>query len=122
MPPKKRKVGEKVARKDTAASDDIGETGKKRKRTKVQTNGQFIIERCDELVKALQTAFPKIESQVNPEKPRRGSFECYLSKEDGDKILLWSGIKLGPPRKLKFPDPDVIVKAAKEAIQTTTAK
>lgn len=39
---------------------------------------------------------------MNPEKPRRGSFECILEKKDGSTKLLWSGINKGPPRALKF--------------------
>lgn len=30
---------------------------------------------------------------------------------------LWTGIKKGPPRKLKFPQPDVVVAALQEALK-----
>ena len=30
--------------------------------------------------------------------------------------LLWTGVKKGPPRKLKFPDPAVVVVALGEAL------
>lgn len=36
--------------------------------------------------------------------PKRGSFEIYISKnKSSPKVLLWSGLKKGPPRKDKFP-------------------
>lgn len=38
---------------------------------------------------------------------------------EGDKeVVLWSGIKKGPPRKLKFPDPAEVVSALKEALKS----
>ena len=30
------------------------------------------------------------------------------------EILVWSGIKKGPPRKLKFPEADLVIKAVEE--------
>lgn len=59
---------------------------------------------------ALCAVFSDIKVMLNPEKPRRGSFECVLTKENGTSVTLWSGLKLGPPRKLKFPENDHIVK------------
>ncbi|CAB1435595.1 unnamed protein product [Pleuronectes platessa] len=50
------------------------------------------------------------------EKPRRNSFEITL--QDGVKeTSLWTGLKKGPPRKLKFPQPDVVVAALQEALK-----
>lgn len=57
----------------------------------------------------LEHAFDKVEVVINPEKPRRGSFECVLVKQDGSNAVLWSGIDKGPPRKLKFPDHQEII-------------
>ncbi|KAK7137760.1 hypothetical protein R3I94_013419 [Phoxinus phoxinus] len=38
---------------------------------------------------------------------------------EGDKeTVLWSGIKKGPPRKLKFPDPAEVVSALKEVLKS----
>ena len=31
--------------------------------------------------------------------------------------ILWTGIKKGPPRKLKFPEPAVVVAALEEALE-----
>lgn len=61
------------------------------------------------LKEALERAFGDIDISINPENPRRGSFECVLLKEDGSSIVMWSGIDKGPPRKLKFPDHQVVV-------------
>lgn len=37
--------------------------------------------------------------------PRRGSFEISVKKSKSDEpVLVWSGIKKGPPRKEKFPE------------------
>jgi len=67
------------------------------------------------LKEAFERAFDGIDVSINPEKPRRGSFECVLLKEDGSSIVLWSGIDKGSPRKLKFPDhQDVITRLQNE--------
>ena len=55
----------------------------------------------------------KLELLINSNKaPRRGSFEIVIKKdaESTDGVLIWSGIKKGPPRKDKFPDPKNIYK------------
>lgn len=91
--------------------------------------------------------------EVNPAKPRRGSFEVTLLRPDGSSewgpeggrgalvsdrghrdlggeagawrsdfvllalfpgVELWTGIKKGPPRKLKFPEPQEVVKELKK--------
>uniref|UniRef100_A0A673YWF1 Selenoprotein H n=1 Tax=Salmo trutta TaxID=8032 RepID=A0A673YWF1_SALTR len=36
----------------------------------------------------------------------------------GSTVCLWSGIKKGPPRKLKFPEPEVVVPTLEKALQT----
>uniref|UniRef100_A0A3B3IHC4 Selenoprotein H n=1 Tax=Oryzias latipes TaxID=8090 RepID=A0A3B3IHC4_ORYLA len=66
---------------------------------------------------ALLAARPELTVVCNPEKPRRNSFEITLL--DGAKeTSLWTGIKKGPPRKLKFPQPDDVVAAFKDALKT----
>ncbi|GAB0189521.1 selenoprotein H [Grus japonensis] len=44
------------------------------------------------------------------------SFEVSLVKEDGSTVELWSGIGKGPPRKLKFPQPEAVVEALKSSL------
>ncbi|KAI1888195.1 hypothetical protein AGOR_G00182520 [Albula goreensis] len=66
---------------------------------------------------ALQEAHPDLKVQLNPQKPRRNSFEITLL--GGEKeVSLWSGIKKGPPRKLKFPEPTVVLSALEEALKS----
>uniref|UniRef100_A0A3Q2XUL7 Selenoprotein H n=1 Tax=Hippocampus comes TaxID=109280 RepID=A0A3Q2XUL7_HIPCM len=62
---------------------------------------------------ALLAARPELTVVLNPEKPRRNSFEITLIEGE---TPLWTGIKKGPPRKLKFPEPDVVVSALLEAV------
>uniref|UniRef100_A0A3Q1IC77 Selenoprotein H n=1 Tax=Anabas testudineus TaxID=64144 RepID=A0A3Q1IC77_ANATE len=69
---------------------------------------------AEEVKSALLAAHPGLTVVLNPEKPRRNSFEITLL--DGETSL-WTGIKKGPPRKLKFPQPDVIVAALQEALK-----
>uniref|UniRef100_A0A8C4NL86 Selenoprotein H n=1 Tax=Dicentrarchus labrax TaxID=13489 RepID=A0A8C4NL86_DICLA len=57
---------------------------------------------------------PGLTVVLNPEKPRRKSFEITLL--DGETSL-WTGIKKGPPGRLKFPQPDVVVAALQEALK-----
>ena len=47
-----------------------------------------------------------MESEMNPAGAviKRGSFEITIVDEGGKSDLVWSGLKLGPPRRLKFPD------------------
>ncbi|NWZ20564.1 SELH protein, partial [Asarcornis scutulata] len=65
---------------------------------------------------ALREAVADLAVDINPEKPRRNSFEVSLVKEDGSTVELWSGIGKGPPRKLKFPDPAAVVEALKSSL------
>uniref|UniRef100_A0A672IVC2 Selenoprotein H n=1 Tax=Salarias fasciatus TaxID=181472 RepID=A0A672IVC2_SALFA len=69
---------------------------------------------AEEVKSALLAANPELNVVLNPEKPRRNSFEVTLL--DG-KTSLWTGIKKGPPRKLKFPPPDAVVAALQEALK-----
>ncbi|KAI7801698.1 selenoprotein H-like, partial [Triplophysa rosa] len=69
---------------------------------KQKTGQRVVVEHCIEL---------------NPQKPRRNSFEVTLMQGDKE-VVLWTGIKKGPPRKLKFPDPAEVVSALEEALKT----
>ena len=42
-------------------------------------------------------------------KPRRGAFEIQVEREDGKTSTVWSGLNLGPPRRLKFPEPNALL-------------
>ncbi|KAF5927425.1 hypothetical protein HPG69_019025 [Diceros bicornis minor] len=69
-----------------------------------------VIEHCQ----ALRLEAPELPVKVNPAKPRRGSFEVTLVRPDGSSVELWTGIKKGPPRKLKFPEPQEVVEELKK--------
>uniref|UniRef100_A0A674BAT5 Selenoprotein H n=1 Tax=Salmo trutta TaxID=8032 RepID=A0A674BAT5_SALTR len=67
---------------------------------------------------ALLAACPDLTVVLNPQKPRSKSFEVILVEgEKGKDVCLWSGIKKGPPRKLKFPEPEVVVSALEKALK-----
>lgn len=72
--------------------------------------------RADEVVERLRQRWPTIEAVYNPEKPRRGAFELVLITEDGSEVLIWSGLKRGPPRKEKFPNLDLVQDLLNEAL------
>uniref|UniRef100_A0A096MAH6 Selenoprotein H n=2 Tax=Poecilia formosa TaxID=48698 RepID=A0A096MAH6_POEFO len=72
---------------------------------------------AEEVKSALLAARPGLTVVLNPEKPRRNSFEVTLL-DGGKETSLWTGIKKGPPRKLKFPQPDSVVAALQEALKT----
>lgn len=77
--------------------------------------------RATESLAVLSSAFSglDLESKLNPgpDKPKRGSFEITLVLKNGEKVLVWSGLKKGPPRKEKFPDPNVLVKNVKDKLK-----
>jgi len=55
-----------------------------------------------------------VEVVYNPEKPRRGAFDVTIGLSDGSEAKIWSGLDKGPPRKLKFPDAETLVNAARK--------
>ncbi|NXJ05402.1 SELH protein, partial [Odontophorus gujanensis] len=68
------------------------------------------------LSEALRGAVAALDVEINPQQPRRNSFEVSLVKEDGSTVQLWSGIGKGPPRKLKFPEPAAVVEALRSSL------
>lgn len=51
--------------------------------------------------------------------PRRGAFEISVLQEKDDTsnaTLIWSGLKKGPPRRLKFPETKDIIELITKAI------
>lgn len=69
-----------------------------------------------ELSEALRSEWPKIEITYNDSTPRRGAFEFVLKKPDGSDVVLWSGLNKGPPRKEKFPEPNIVIESLRKAI------
>jgi len=66
------------------------------------------------LVDAVHSEFgEEIPVELNPNKTsRRGSFELVMLKDDKE-TLLWSGLKKGPPRNLKFPSASDVLSSIK---------
>ena len=80
-----------------------------------------------------------MSSELNPEggSVKRGSFEITITTVDGENKTVWSGLELGlsfwlnlkctisksslyfpgPPRRLKFPDPKVLLDNVKKSLQ-----
>jgi len=57
-----------------------------------------------------------VETVFNEEKPRRGAFEITVVFDDDTQAEVWSGVKKGPPRKLKFPDAEQLVNAVRKVM------
>lgn len=113
--------------------DEAAEAGKEisadedspvKKKKDLSKSLTFKIEHCkswqvykrnaNQLSSDLLKAFPSAQVLINETKPRSKSFELTAVKEDGEELQLWTGIKKGPPRKLKFPvNSDLIEEAMK---------
>uniref|UniRef100_A0A3B5K0Y1 Selenoprotein H n=1 Tax=Takifugu rubripes TaxID=31033 RepID=A0A3B5K0Y1_TAKRU len=105
-----------TGRRGTKRKAEEDEKPKEEKKEKQREDDQGVYGRNAEAVKsALLAAHPGLTVVLNPEKPRRNSFEITLLDEE---TSLWTGIKKGPPRKMKFPQPDVVVTALQEALKT----
>jgi len=72
--------------------------------------------RAADLLDALRQDLGEVEAVINEEKPRRGSFEITLLKEDDSEVLVWTGLKKGPPRKTKFPEADIVLKEIQKSL------
>lgn len=71
--------------------------------------------RAEELHAALkERGLQQLQLRLNASgAPRRGSFELSLAKakaneKEEELVLLWSGLKRGPPRALKFPNAEEV--------------
>ncbi|XP_052223832.1 selenoprotein H-like [Dreissena polymorpha] len=82
---------------------------KKMKETKVFKR------KASDLVEALREEFGEFEVEYNPSAPRKGSFEVVVQQSGKDDVTIWTGLKKGPPRKLKFPEVEEVVKEMKQA-------
>ena len=129
---KESETGLDLKRKREETASDIESNSEDIKKMKGENEEQVVkevsirIERCnswhvykrnaDKLCEELKTAFADIQVEVNPQKPRSKSFEVMLCKDEGTEIVIWSGIKKGPPRKLKFPESQVVVSGIREQL------
>jgi len=105
--PPKPAVEEKSS--DGGDPDARGGTEKLRFRILHCTSWSVFKRNANAVGDALRQHFGDVELSLNPDgKPKRGSFEIILMKEEKD-VLLWSGVEKGPPRKLKFPETSKVV-------------
>uniref|UniRef100_A0A8C8AZA9 Selenoprotein H n=1 Tax=Otus sunia TaxID=257818 RepID=A0A8C8AZA9_9STRI len=109
MAPRGRKRGTQQQPPATEAPEPAGAP---QKRARAQGNGSPE----GTGPRALRGAMAHLPVDINPRQPRRNSFEVSLVKEDGSTVELWSGIGKGPPRKLKFPQPEAVVEALKSSL------
>uniref|UniRef100_A0A667YAT7 Selenoprotein H n=1 Tax=Myripristis murdjan TaxID=586833 RepID=A0A667YAT7_9TELE len=65
---------------------------------------------------ALLAVHPDLTVLLNPEKPRKKSFDITLV-DGGKETTLWTGITRGPPARLKFPESDIVVAALESALE-----
>lgn len=85
---------------------------------------------------AIEAQFPELTCSVAEGKPRSGSFEidfyqagstrnyrliyyCTLWLIIVESVSIWTGLKKGPPRKLKFPEESVIIETLKSALSSS---
>ncbi|KAK7484072.1 hypothetical protein BaRGS_00024684 [Batillaria attramentaria] len=85
------------------------------KRLQVQAFCRILVFRrkAEALSADLVKEFGDMDVSLNPVQPRRGSFEITLNPDSKNPVLVWSGLKKGPPRKLKFPESEVVIKEIK---------
>lgn len=69
---------------------------------------------AQKLSSTLKSSFPNLNIEINLKPPRRNSFECIFIDHLGKENLIWSGLKKGPPRKLKFPQVDDVLDAVRK--------
>ena len=76
--------------------------------------------KANEIFAGVQKLIPhkNFELTLNSEgKPARGSFEIFVTKAETEKkVQVWTGLKKGPPRKDKFPEPKELVDSILDAI------
>ncbi|KAL4223634.1 hypothetical protein ACF0H5_017102 [Mactra antiquata] len=68
------------------------------------------------IVEDLCEKYGDFEVELNPSAPRRGSFEITLLQDGEKDVIVWTGLKKGPPRKLKFPEAETVITAIDEAL------
>jgi selT/selW/selH-like putative selenoprotein len=74
--------------------------------------------RAQETHAAAAEAVPGLGLVLNPAgRPARGSFEIALEARDGaEPVEVWSGLRRGPPRRLKFPEPEEIAESVAKSV------
>lgn len=70
------------------------------------------------LIEAFPESFNESSFAVNKSKPRSKSFEFVIVDDKGGETIVWSGHKLGPPRALKFPEPEKLIELFGEKLKS----
>lgn len=48
--------------------------------------------------------------------------QITVTFDDGESVLVWSGLKKGPPRKLKFPEASQVIASVNGLMEETTSE
>lgn len=64
---------------------------------------------------SILSAFGQVKA--NDDKPRKGAFDVTMVYNDGKEDLIWNGVTMGPPRKLKFIEHDDLIKLVQQSIE-----
>ena len=120
------KNGEVVKNASVVDNDSKAEEWTGRKIVKVSINHckswQVFKKRAAENITRIASspyAIEKMESELNnsTEPIKRGSFEIIVTDENEQSENIWSGLKLGPPRRLKFPEEAELFNCIKKFLQ-----
>lgn len=119
MPSKSGKKRPVPAEKDAEVKKSEASPKKKMKSSDLDVKLRMKIEHCKSwqvfkrkalaLVEDLRKKYGEFEVELNPSAPRRGSFELVVSRDGKDDVTVWTGLKKGPPRKLKFPEAETVI-------------
>lgn len=119
VPAKKERIEENIEEKENA-SEELNVKGNHGNPTKITVehckSWQVYKRNAAQITEGIRAEFSDIEVELNPNKPRSKSFEITVTYGDGEDVLVWTGIKKGPPRKLKFPELSDVLKEVKKNI------
>jgi len=131
VPAKKEKIEETIEEKENL-SEDVAENVEEKENASEEVDTKenhgnptkVSVEHCKswqvykrnaaQITEGIRAEFADIEVELNPSKPRSKSFEITVTYDDGEDVLVWTGIKKGPPRKLKFPELSEVLKEVKK--------
>ncbi|GAB0094396.1 BthD [Sergentomyia squamirostris] len=111
MPPRKRKAAVKP-KEPTPTKKSKQEDSPKAKVFRRKGN-QIFTDLC--------ALLPEFTLELELVKGVRGAFEIYCRKIDNEEeekgVLVWTGVKKGPPRKEKFPEASALVDDVKKVFK-----
>ena len=114
------KNGEVVKNASVVDNDSKAEEWTGRKIVKVSIN-HFKKRAAENITRIASSpyAIEKMESELNnsTEPIKRGSFEIIVTDENEQSENIWSGLKIGPPRCLKFSEEAELFNCIKKFLQ-----